>query len=159
MVDMTDESSAGPSPWERQLYAHLTSHVETERGILERYSQIAGRTQSKAFKYLVNMLIEDEIRHHDLFTQIADSLKTDALLEGTDPIVPYMDFDRAGGADVRDASKQLMEDEERDISELKRLQRELRNVKDTTLWGLLVDLMERDTEKHIAILRFVRQHT
>ena len=26
------------------------------------------------------------------------------------------------------------------------------------VWGLLVDIMQRDTEKHIAILRFVQQH-
>ena len=48
--------------------------------------------------------------------------------------------------------------EARDARELKRLQRELRDVKDTTLWSLLVDLMQRDTQKHIAILRFVRKH-
>jgi hypothetical protein len=26
------------------------------------------------------------------------------------------------------------------------------------LWSVLVELMERDTQKHIAILRFVRKH-
>ncbi len=51
-----------------------------------------------------------------------------------------------------------MENEQKDARELKRLQRELRMVKDTSLWGLLVDLMQRDTRKHIAILRFVRNH-
>jgi rubrerythrin len=158
MLDMTDESSAGASAWERQLYAHLTSHVQKERGILERYSQVAERTESKAFRYLVNMLIEDEIRHHKLFAQLAESLQNEAQ-GGTDPIVPYVDFDGRDGAEVRDGSKELMENEEHDLRELKRLQRELRDVKDTTLWGMLVELMERDTEKHIAILRFVRQHT
>ena len=53
MVDMTDESSAGASAWARQLYAHLTSHVETERAMLEKYSKVAEQTQSKAFRYLV----------------------------------------------------------------------------------------------------------
>ena len=32
-------------------------------------------------------------------------------------------------------------------------------MKDTSLWSLLVDLMERDTQKHIAILTFARNHT
>jgi rubrerythrin len=158
MIDMTDESSAGPSPSERRLYAHLTSHVETERGLLQRYSDIAKETESKAFQYLVNLLVEDEIRHHRLFTQLADSLKDEALAGGKNPSVPYLDFNRADREAVLDATKQLMENEEHDVHELKRLQRELRDVKDTSLWIVLVDLMERDTEKHIAILRFVQNH-
>ena len=158
MVDMTDKSSAGPSAWQRDLFAHLTSHVQAESGLLENYSVVAEQTQSKAFRYLVNLLIEDEIRHHRIFTELADSLETEASLSSEDPIIPYMDFYRADRVALRDSTKQLMENEQKDARELKRLQRELRMVKDTSLWGLLVDLMQRDTQKHIAILRFVRNH-
>lgn len=112
-----------------------------------------------AFRYLVNLLIEEEIRQHWIFSEIADSLKTEALLGGAETSVPYMDFDRVDRAGVLDATKQLIENEEQDARELKGLQRELRDVKDTSLWGLLIDLMQRDTQKHIAIHRFVRKHT
>lgn len=155
---MTDESSAGPSPWERQLYAHLKGHVETERATLERYAEVAEQTDSEAFRYLVKLLIDDEVRHHHLFNEIADSLETDALMKHEQRAVPYMDLARADRAAVLEVTKELLENEEHDLGELKRLQRELRDVKDTTLWGLLVELMERDTEKHMAILRFVRKH-
>lgn len=155
---MTDESSGGPSAWERQLYAHLTSHVETERGLLERYEQLAETTQSKAFSYLVRLLIEDEKRHHRLFAELASSLKTEALAERGEPAVPNMDLNRVDRAAVLEAATELIENERHDLHELKRLRRELHDVKDTSLWGLLVDLMERDTEKHIAILRFVQVH-
>jgi len=158
MANMTDSSSAGPSAWERDLYAHLTSHVDLERGMLERYSETAKQTQSKAFNYLVNLLVQDEIRHHRIFTDLAASLKAEALMTGEEPVVPYMDFDRVDRTAVLDATAALLENEENDVRELKRLQRELREVKDTSLWGLLVELMQRDTEKHIAILRFVHQH-
>jgi len=132
--------------------------VEAERGLLEEYSAVAERSSSKAFSYLVNLLIEDEIRHHRLFLELAKSLKTEAELAGGDPVVPYMDFADADRAAVLDATKELLASEEQDALELKRLQHELRDVKDTTLWGLLVDLMQRDTQKHIAILRFVKKH-
>ena len=160
MTDMTDESSGGPSVWERDLYAHLTSHAAEERGLLEGYSSAAEQSPSKALRYLVNLLIEDEVRHHRVFTEIADSLKTEVSFSSNDPVVPYIDFDRAANRDaVIDLTEQLLRKEERDAQELRRLQRELRVVKDTSLWGLLVDLMERDTKKHIAILRFVKKHT
>jgi len=70
-----------------------------------------------------------------------------------------MDFDRATNQDaVIDFTDQLLQKEQRDAQELKRFRRELRDVKDTSLWSLLIDLMERDTQKHIAILRFARKH-
>ena len=158
MTYMTDESSRGASVWERQLWTHMTNHIEAERGLLEEYSATAEQTQSKAFGYVMNLLIEDEIRHHRIFSELAKSLETEASLRHEDPIVPYLDFDQADRAAVLDCAQRLLKSEEQDARELKRLQRELRDVKDTTLWSLLVDLMQRDTQKHIALLRFVKKH-
>jgi hypothetical protein len=160
MIDMMNSSAAGPSAWARDLYAHLTSHVELERGLLEEYRAAAEASSSKAFAYLVNLLIEDEIRHHRIFSALADSLETMSLRPGSaDPQVPYLDFNRTDNEAVSDLTETLLEKEHQDALELKRLRRELRDVKDTTLWGLLVDLMERDTQKHIAILKFVKKNT
>ena len=157
-IDMKNESSAGPSAWARDLHGHLTSHVEIERGMLEQYRSVAEASQSKAMAYLVDLLIEDEIRHHRIFLELADSLETEALKPGTDPKVPHLDFNQANRDAVSDLTEQLLKTEQQDVQELKRLQRELRDVKDTSLWGLLVDLMERDTQKHIAILKFVKKN-
>jgi bacterioferritin (cytochrome b1) len=74
-------------------------------------------------------------------------------------VVPRLDLDRVERAELRETTDRLLEHEKADAKELDRLRKELRDVKDTTLWGLLVDIMQRDTEKHIAILRFVQQHT
>jgi len=159
MIDMTNSSAAGPSVWARELHAHLTSHVDIERGMLEEYRSAAEASSSKAFEYLVNLLIEDEMRHHRLFLELADSLETISLTPGADPQVPYLDFNRTNKEAVLDLTETLLEKEQQDALELKRLQRELGDVKDTSIWGLLVDLMQRDTQKHIAILKFVKKHT
>jgi len=45
-----------------------------------------------------------------------------------------------------------------DAKSLKRLARQLRDVDENTLWGLLVSNMRRDTDKHIAALKFVLRH-
>ncbi len=156
---MTNASAAGPSAWARDLYAHLTSHVQIERRLLEDYRSAAEASSSKAFGYLVNLLIEDEIRHHRIFSELADSLETMSLRPGEEPQVPYLDFNRANKEAVLDLTEKLLENEQQDVLELKRLRRELRDVKDSSIWALLVDLMERDTQKHIAILRFVKKHT
>ena len=148
----------GASRWERDIYVHLTEHVIREQALLEEYVNAAAETESKALAYLINLLVEDERRHHILFAQLAQSLRSTAELDRESPDIPRMDLGRENRAEVLEVTGRLLDREVSDRRELKRLQREVRDVKDTTLWGLLVELMERDTDKHIAILRFARQH-
>jgi len=159
MTDTPISPPVGASVWERGLYEHLATHVEKESALLREYAAVAETTDSKAFAYLVNLLITDERRHHGTFEALASSLKTEAELSGQEPEIPYLDLDRADRAQVREMSERLLEQERQDAEELKRLHRELRSVKDTTLWDLLVSNMRADTDKHIAILEFVVRHT
>ena len=148
----------GASLWERELFDHLTQHVAHERGLLEEYATAAQTTESAALAYLINLLIADERRHHLIFEQLARSLKSSAEIRASSPDVPRIDFDAENRAEVLEVTARLLDREEQDLRELKRLRRQLRDVKDTTLWDLLAELMERDTDKHIAILEFVRGH-
>jgi hypothetical protein len=148
----------GASVWEQDLYKFLIEHVEAERNVLEQCSAAAESTGSKAFRYLVDMLCQDEIRHHRIFNDLSESLKAQATMSGAPPAIPDLDFHRADHDAVMAATDELLESEETDLRELKRLHKQLRDVRDTTLWSLLVELMQRDTDKHIAILRFVRDH-
>ena len=159
MADADLSPPAGASVWERELFDHLVGHGRTEGALLDQYVRAAEETDSKAFAYLVNLLVEDEHRHHTLFTAMASSLKKEAELSSEEPEIPYMDFDRADRAQVRQLTKQMLDAEADDAEKLKRLHKELNDVRDTTLWDLLVSLMRRDTDKHIAILEFVLRHT
>ena len=159
MSDTTIEPPVQASPADRDLFDHLTQHVENERGFLEQYAGLAEATQSKALAYVVGLLIEDEIRHHRLFGQLAETLKHEAELTEAEPVVPRMDFHRVDRDAVLDVTRRLLDRERKDARELKRLRKEFRDYKDTTLWSLLIELMQRDTDKHIAMLRFVQQHT
>ena len=148
----------GASLWERQLFNHLTQHATHERGLLEEYATAAQATESKALAYLIDLLLTDERRHHLIFEQLAGSLKLSAEMGAGSPDVPRIDFDAENRVEVLEVTARLLDQEEQDLRELKRLRRQFRDVKDTTLWDLLVELMERDTDKHIAILEFVRGH-
>jgi hypothetical protein len=59
---------------------------------------------------------------------------------------------------VLELTERLLESERADAKELHRLAGVMKDVKDTTLWWLLVRLMEMDTAKHIEILEFARRH-
>ena len=148
----------GASVWENELYGHLTSHERTERVLLGEYRTAADASQSPAFQYLVALIIEDEIRHHRVFQDLASALKTEAEVRPEQPPVPRLDQLSPGGQHLIDLTEQLLERERADSRELRRLAKDLRDVKDTTLWALLVKLMEMDTAKHIEILEFIQRH-
>lgn len=151
------EPPVGASVWEADLYRLLTSHVANERGLLEAYAAAARDTGSEALRYLVDLLIDDEKRHHRLFMELAASLKSESELSPDSPVVPRLDFSKTNAAAVLDASASLMANERNDLHELKELKKRLKDVEDTTLWSLLVDIMMRDTEKHIAVLAFAER--
>lgn len=150
----SEKPPVGASVWELDLHEMLTSHVAAERSLLEAYMTAASTVDSKALSYLVNLLVEDEKRHHRTFMDLAASLKNDAELSPADPVVPRLDFDAANAGQIVEVTRRLLANEEDDLRELKRLKKTLRDVEETTLWSLLVDLMARDTEKHISILKF-----
>ena len=159
MTDTASQRLVGATPLEQKLFAHLTDHVRNEREVLTAYVAAAEATESKAFAYVVKILIEDERHHHILLQAMAESLKHDAEFRPGDPTIPWMDFHRLDRAAVRDLTDQLVDREQADLRELKKLQKNVSEIKDRTLWTLLIDLMQSDTKKHIAMLRFVQTHT
>ncbi len=140
------------------MFDYLTGHARREGAMLAEYASLAESTESNALRYVITILLEDERRHHRYFDDLAASLKSEAELSGDDPVIPRLDLDSADPVELRDVTNRLLANEKDDAKELRRLRKELHDVKDTTLWGLLVDVMLRDTEKHMEILRFVRQH-
>jgi hypothetical protein len=159
MDDVSSSPPVGASVWDRQMWTYLTEHMKREGAMLQEYVSISEGTESRALSYLVNLLVEDERRHHAFFEALASSLKSEAELSGVEPEIPRLDLNKVNRAELVDMTRRLLEHEQSDAAELKRLHRELRDVQETTLWGLLVEIMQRDTDKHIAILRFVADHS
>lgn len=159
MEDRQLSRPRGASVWELQMFEHLTGHTRREGAMLADYAELAATTESNALRYVINMLLEDERRHHRYFDELATSLKSESEFSADEPIVPRLDLDRADPVELGEVTTRLLENEQADAKELRRLRKELRDVKDTTLWVLLIDVMLRDTEKHVEILEFIRRHT
>jgi hypothetical protein len=147
---------AGASVWESELYEHLTAHEENERALLDDYRHAADSSESAAFGYLTALIVEDELRHHRLFRDLAAALQADVELRAGEPEVPRLDRWGPDPAGVVARSEALLEVERSDAAGLRRLGSRLEALKDDTMWHLLVRLMAMDTAKHIVILEFVR---
>jgi hypothetical protein len=148
----------GASVWEQGLYDHLVSHEDNERGMLVEYQDAAATSRSPAFRYLASLIVEDEMRHHRVLRELASALKADAEFRPEEPAVPRLGHWGDDAAHIVELTGRLLAREHADARELHRLAGEFKDVRHTTLWQLLVRLMEMDTAKHIEILDFVKRH-
>jgi hypothetical protein len=148
---------AGASIWESELFAYLSSHEENERGLLVEYQEAAAGAGSAAFSYLVDLIVEDEIRHHRLLRELTSALRSDVEMRTDEPAVPRPGDWGPDAPRVAELTRRLLDREHEDARELRRLAGVLEELEDVTLWPLLVRLMQMDTDKHIAILEFVRR--
>jgi hypothetical protein len=72
------------------------------------------------------------------------------------PRSPDLGLFRADCAAILAQTEHFLDVEDEDNRELDRLARELRGVRDTTLWELVLRLIQDDNAKHRRILRFIR---
>jgi hypothetical protein len=144
------------SPWDEKLLAHFDEHVNGERKLLEEYARFR-EERPEHVRYLVDLILSDEDRHHRIFQELANRVRSDIDFRDYDPKVPYLKKNPSDRAALLEATERLLAFEHEDQQALHRLHKELRPVKDTTLFSLLVELTELDTKKHIAILKFLRR--
>ncbi|MBO0746920.1 MAG: hypothetical protein J2O47_01140 [Acidimicrobiaceae bacterium] len=147
-----------PSMWEDLALTHIEQHIATESGAAQAYEDL-GKAEDPQVRYLASLIAQDEYRHHQLLSDIAQSLRSrvaekadDSAIAKSAPLSP----------ERRDAllenTRQLLSIEENDTGELKKLRRQLDKAPDETVWPLLIEIMELDTEKHIRILKAIERY-
>jgi len=147
----------GASVWDQDIYDFVVGHVVAEGAILDEYQRLAeDPSGSSAFRYLADLILADERRHHQLFNELAESIRHGAEMSLGDAPIPSLVGLRTDRDRIMATTAQLLDAERADARELKQLAKKLKQVRETTLWGLLVELMQDDTAKHIKILQFIR---
>ena len=144
------------SPWDEQLMAHFDEHVDGELSLIEAYLQF--RDEGPEYvRYLIDLILDDESRHHQTFSELFNHVRSGVDFRDYGPQVPYVQNSSEDREALLKATTRLLAFEREDAKSLRRLHKELRPVRDTTLFSLLVELMELDTKKHIAILEFIHR--
>jgi rubrerythrin len=144
------------SPSDESLLRHFSEHAAGERELLEAYAEFRD-SGPEHVRYLVNLILDDEARHHRMFDELVNRLRSDIDWTDYGPQVPYLEKTLADRESLVAATRRLLDFEHEDDKALERLRKELRPVRDTTLFSLLVELMQFDTKKHVAILRFIQR--
>jgi rubrerythrin len=152
--DVTTERDAEPDV-AGDLWALLRTHGRREGHALAAYAALAEASDDEGIRYLSRLILEDEEHHHQLIADMANRVSSEVNDVDLQPAVPTgVHGDDALVQKVRE----LLDLEEDDARELRRLRRKLRHEPPSSLLPLLADLISHDTEKHIAILRFICRH-
>jgi rubrerythrin len=147
----------GASPWEFEVVEALERHGRTEGATLERYRRFADSADAPAVRFLVDLIMEEERRHHEALAQLAETIAWSLIPEAAEgdtiPALGFADTD----PDLRRETRALLALERSDSVELRGLVKKMKSVRNTTLWALVLELIIADTSKHIKILEFLER--
>lgn len=148
--------ATGASHSAEQVVKALNDHARDEDELLESYRRVLGdESQAPAVRYLVDLIVKDEERHHRVLEELANAIVWGGFRTGPDNVVPDLPPSYSCDEGLRTQTRALLNHELADRAQLRRLRKSLRAYGDVALWELLVDLMDSDTEKHIRIFRFI----
>lgn len=139
------------SEFDDAILQHLTEHLAGEAEILTEYRMLAA-SPDPPVRYLAQLILEDEERHHRVLTELANQFRSSASLVEEAPHVPWLTkpTDRLTLART---VRRLRKFERRDLRQLRKLARRLRPIRGASLDPVLVATLEMDTRKHLRYLR------
>lgn len=141
--------------FEYEILSMLEHHGAREGAALAAYQRVAAEsTAGEGVKYLVQLILEDEERHHRVFAEMANALKSFVEEVPVEPSVPAM-APRPDPA-LLEQTRALLAFEKQDAKELRQLRKALKGAPRSMMHPLLVELMLHDTAKHIAILEHIK---
>lgn len=142
--------------WPEEIRDRIVQHVTTEHDVMLEYERLAEETPAEDIRFLMRVVLDDERRHHRWFRELRNSLEAAIELRDAGPVIPAVTNEPVD-KDLLGATEHLLGIEREDLKELKALRKALEPVEDSTLWSLLVEIMEHDTQKHISILEHIRK--
>ena len=151
-------AAVNASVGDRELVGLLVRHGQEEGKILARYRRFATDAQSPGIRYLVDLIIADEERHHRLMAELASAVGWGWSVRSPEPAVPEVVTSSTEDPALRAETRELLVAERQDHRELKKLRKQFAPYSKTTSWGLIIDMMLLDTKKHIRILEFIHKH-
>jgi len=141
--------------WWAAISHAFASHVRDEGYVLDGYEELARSTADPGTKFLLELILADEHHHHQVF----EDLSAAVAKESSGNKIPGPPAPSADEAPLLlEQTQRFIEFEREDAASLKALSRELRPTETGTLWRLLVELMQLDTEKHLRILDYLKRH-
>lgn len=154
MAMTADTKLIGASVLEQEAFEALVAHERDEADVIAAYETFARDTESDVVRFLIELIVEDERRHHRVIEQLANTIRAQATFEDVKPRIPYLDVRRHRDQQLLAATRMFLDIERKDRRHLKDLTKSVEQSAGE-VDAFIVNLMRMDTERHIAILKFI----
>lgn len=138
-----------------RLSNEFEAHESEESKFLKQYKEVAGTTQNRMIKFLLQMIISDEEKHHAITHAMASTLKGDLNWTSSDDALHGLYSVVEEKEKLLQLTEGFIRVEKQGIKEYKELIKSSKGYY-RDLFVLLFESMIHDSEKHIKILDFLR---
>lgn len=147
--------AAGEKSIVERLLDHLEAHERSEEDLLVDYRQAAEGSADRGVRFLMELILEDEERHHRLMSAMARDVRS-SLLWASQQALPSISSGSEDHAELVAQTERFLEIERDSARQLKELRKEVHKVH-SGLLELILEGMQSDTEKHIDVLQYIRK--
>jgi rubrerythrin len=144
---------SGASSAER-LQAVIESHATGEEAHMASYRRLGTLSRDLVTAMLVDLVLEDEERHHGLLRRMAGRLRDDLELTRSKSSLPAGAPPDDTSATLLALTREYAEDERKGATTLRRLAKQASGLYGG-VFSLLLETMARDSEKHERVMRFI----
>ncbi len=154
MVYGQQELAPGTSEVEK-LMNEFEAHEEQEAKFVRRYKEIAQKSENPLVKYLLELIVADEEKHHAIAHAITSTLRRDLTWRKQENAIDGLYDLRAEKDELLKLTGDFIRLEKHGVREYKSLMHVAKGYYGG-LFALLFQIMLRDSEKHIAMLEYLR---
>ena len=140
----------------QRLMNEFQSHARHEERWLAEYRQAAEESKDPLIRFLLEMIVTDETRHHELTSRMIGKLKEELAWTRSDGAVRRPDEGRESSKRLLTSVESFLNAERKGIDKYKQLMQTSRGLY-RNVFALLYSTMIHDSRKHIGILEFLRQ--
>lgn len=139
-----------------RIMNEFEAHESQEGKFTRQYKEIAEKSKNPLVKFLLQLIISDEEKHHAVTHAMVSTLKGGLTWSRPEDAISGF-YDLGEGTDeLLKLTEDFIGLEREGIREYKKLIKECKHYY-RGLFGLLLQSMIRDSEKHVEILEFLRQ--
>ena len=139
-----------------RLLMKFESHDVNEEEFIRAYREIAEKSKDALIKFLLQLIITDEERHHAVMHAMASSLRGSINWTQPKDAIPTLSESGEEKGELLKLTADFIKLEKEGIKESKKLLKSTKGYYQG-LFGLLVTTMIHESEKHVEILDFLRR--
>lgn len=139
-----------------RLMNEFEAHETGEKRLLQRYKEIAEKSDNPLIRFLLRLIISDEEKHHVVTHAMVSTLRGDLTWTQPEDAIQGLYKLGEGREELLKLTEEFIEVEREGIGEYKKLIKTSKGYY-RGLFALLFRSMVHDSEKHVEFLEFLRQ--